>query len=155
LASGSAAREARAGVPCPEPRALGGDTETESETGRARPCGEASQRPHDVTQRIGHTGGSEALHGRSIRRPGQHQDSITGERKEMAKQQKAWPQYPHPAPATDQSPVPPHTGDARTTRPTVVSRRSFLKVSSVATAALAAGGMTLPPLLGRQGSVAR
>ena len=72
----------------------------------------------------------------------------------MSKQQKTLPQYPHPAQAADQSPAPPHTGGALTTRRTVVSRRSFLQMSSVATAVMAAGGITLPPLLGRKGVVA-
>jgi len=74
------------------------------------------------------------------------------ERGAICTQSRAWPQQ---AQAEDQSPAPAQTGGAPTTRRTVVSRRAFLKVGSVATAALAAGGIILPPLLGSTGSSAR
>ena len=76
-------------------------------------------------------------------------------RKEISKQRRALPQHPPQEQAEGQPLAPTQTDGALTTRRTFVSRRSFLKVGSVATAALAAGGMTLPPLLGSKGAVAR
>jgi hypothetical protein len=75
-------------------------------------------------------------------------------RKEISKQRRAWPQEPHQKPAEDRLPAPAQTGGAPPTRRTCVSRRAFLQAGSVATAALV-GGMTLPPLLGSKGAVAR
>jgi hypothetical protein len=73
----------------------------------------------------------------------------------MSKPRQAWPPHASQAQAEGQASAPAQTGGTPTTRRTFVSRRAFLKVGSVATAALAAGGMTLPPLLGSTGSVAR